>query len=192
VAEVMLVALNSAGEITLMNKKGCKTLKVIEEEVLGKNWFDNFLPPKLVEEVKGVFNLLMAGDIEPVEFYENSVLTRDGNERILVFHNAVLTDRDNNLNGVLFSAEDITERKQMEEDREKLIKELQKALAEIKTLRGILPVCCVCGLIRDDTGVEQGKGEWMKVDKFIVQKTDVQVSHAYCPKCLDKIMEEDM
>jgi hypothetical protein len=66
------------------------------------------------------------------------------------------------------------------------------ALAEIKTLRGILPVCCVCGLIRDDTGVERGKGEWMKVDKFVIQKTDVQVSHTYCPLCYKKAMGEDV
>ena len=69
---------------------------------------------------------------------------------------------------------------------------LQDALAEIKTLRGILPVCCVCGLIRDDTGVEHGKGKWLKVDKFVIKNTDAQVSHTYCPKCYDKAMEEDM
>ena len=74
--------------------------------------------------------------------------------------------------------------------REKLIEELQKALTEIKTLRGILPVCCVCGLIRDDTGVEYGKGEWMKIDKFVHLKTDAEISHNYCPKCYKKAMED--
>ena len=75
-------------------------------------------------------------------------------------------------------------------EREKLIKELQKALDEIKSLRGILPVCCVCGLIRDDSGAEQGKGVWMKTEEFIVRKTDAQVSHGYCPECYDKAMTE--
>jgi len=84
------------------------------------------------------------------------------------------------------------ELRQEKKEREKLIQELQNALKEIKTLRGILPFCCVCGLIRDDTGVEQGKGEWMKVDKFVVQKTDAQVSHTYCPNCYEKAMEEDV
>ncbi len=65
-------------------------------------------------------------------------------------------------------------------------------LAEVKALKGILPICCVCGLIRDDTGLEEGKGEWMKLDKFVVQKTDAQVSHTYCPLCYEKAMEEDM
>lgn len=60
---------------------------------------------------------------------------------------------------------------------------------ELKTLRGILPFCCICGLIRDDTGVEHGKGEWVKVDKFVTQKTNAQVSHSYCPKCLENEIE---
>ena len=72
----------------------------------------------------------------------------------------------------------------------RLNKELSKALQEIKTLRGILPVCCVCGLIRDDTGTEKGKGEWMKVDQFITQKTNAKVSHSYCPKCYDIAMAD--
>ena len=61
---------------------------------------------------------------------------------------------------------------------------------EAKTLRGILPVCCVCGLVRDDTGVKHGEGEWTSVDKFIVQGTDAQLSHSYCPRCYDRAMEE--
>ncbi len=63
-----------------------------------------------------------------------------------------------------------------------------KTHIELKTLRGILPYCCICGLIRDDTGVEHGKGEWVKVDKFVTRKTDAQVSHSYCPCCLDNAM----
>ena len=61
---------------------------------------------------------------------------------------------------------------------------------ELKTLRGILPFCCVCGLIRDDTGVEHGKGKWIKAEKFVIQKTEARVSHTYCPTCHAKAMEE--
>lgn len=64
-----------------------------------------------------------------------------------------------------------------------------KTHIELKTLRGILPYCCICGLIRDDTGVGHGKGEWVKVDKFVTRKTDAQVSHSYCPNCLENVMD---
>jgi len=65
-----------------------------------------------------------------------------------------------------------------------------KTHIELKTLRGILPFCCICGLIRDDTGVEHGEGEWMKVAKFVTQKTAAQVSHSYCPKCHENAMKD--
>ncbi len=91
--------------------------------------------------------------------------------------------------GTVNVARDITEQKKMAAEKEKLIQKLQDALTEIKTLKGILPVCCVCGLIRDDTGCEQGKGQWMKVDQFITRKTDARVSHSYCPTCYTKAME---
>lgn len=67
-----------------------------------------------------------------------------------------------------------------------------KTHIELKTLRGILPFCCVCGAIRDDTGVDYGKGEWIKADEFINQKTDATVSHAYCPICYEKALKEDI
>ncbi|WP_163338526.1 GAF domain-containing protein [Desulfopila sp. IMCC35008] len=71
-------------------------------------------------------------------------------------------------------------------------KNLSDYIAEIKILRGIVPMCCVCGLIRDDTGVEHGKGEWLKADKFVNEKTGAQVSHTYCPICYEKAAEDYM
>ncbi len=84
----------------------------------------------------------------------------------------------------------ITERKTAQKKREKLIEKLRSALTEIKTLRDILPICCICRLFRDDAEVEQGKGEWMKVDKFVIEKTDDQESNGYCPQCCKKAMQD--
>jgi diguanylate cyclase (GGDEF)-like protein/PAS domain S-box-containing protein len=114
VAGVMLGALNVRGEITLINNQGCKILNVSEQDVLGKNWFDQFLPKEIVAEVRGVFNRLMSGRLELVEFYENPVLTGDGRERIIAFHNTLLRDDRGEIEGILFSGEDITLRKQSE------------------------------------------------------------------------------
>ncbi len=72
---------------------------------------------------------------------------------------------------------DIANRKQAEEEREKLINELQKALKEIKTLRGILPLCSFCKKIRDD------KGYWEKVDVYIHKHSEADISHSICPEC---------
>ena len=76
---------------------------------------------------------------------------------------------------------DVTERKQSELQREKLISELQKALDEIKTLKGIVPICSTCKKIRDD------KGFWNSLESYIQKHSDASFSHGICPECSDKL-----
>jgi len=73
--------------------------------------------------------------------------------------------------------EDITGRKRIEAEREKLIGELQEALARIKTLSGLLPICAWCKKIRDD------KGYWKDVETFVSTHSEAQFSHGICPAC---------
>jgi PAS domain S-box-containing protein len=75
---------------------------------------------------------------------------------------------------------DVTDRKHAEEEREKLIKKLGKALKEIKTLKGILPLCSFCKKIRDD------KGYWEQVDVYIHRYSEADISHSICPECMKK------
>ena len=115
VAGVMLIALDAHGEITLINTKGCEILGADQKEILGKNWFDAFLPKRLVEEVRSVYDKSMKGEIEQVEYYENPIRTKTGEERIIAWHNALLRDASGKIIGLLSSGEDITERKRAEE-----------------------------------------------------------------------------
>ncbi|MFX1253617.1 MAG: PAS domain S-box protein [Promethearchaeota archaeon] len=113
---VIIVVLNSDQTIALINKKGCDILGYEkEEDVLGKNWFNQFVPERVRENVKSVFDQLMAGEIDPVEYFENPVLTKSGRERIISWHNTMLTNKKGEIIGTLSSGEDITERKQTEE-----------------------------------------------------------------------------
>ena len=68
----------------------------------------------------------------------------------------------------------------MEEEREKLIHELQEALANIKTLRGLLPICSYCKKIRDD------KGYWNQIESYIRDHSGAEFTHGMCPECLKK------
>ena len=115
IAGVMLAIVNADEKITMINKKGCEILGYKEKELIGKNWFDLLVPQRIKDEVKDVFHKLMAGDIRPVEYYENPLLTKDGEERLIAFHNAVIRGPNDKIVVVLFSAEDITERKKTEE-----------------------------------------------------------------------------
>ncbi len=76
---------------------------------------------------------------------------------------------------------EITERKRIEAEKEKLISELRKALATIRTLHGILPICSYCKKIRDD------KGSWNQLEAYISEHTDAKFSHGLCSECEKKL-----
>jgi len=84
-AEVMLLALDEKGQIILLNRKGYSILGYDEGELLGNDWFDTCFPARGREDVRQVFLTLMSGEVEPVEHYDNPVLTRSGEERIVAW-----------------------------------------------------------------------------------------------------------
>jgi len=75
---------------------------------------------------------------------------------------------------------DISKRRKAEDEKERLIAKLKKALDEIKTLQGILPLCSFCKKIRDD------KGYWEQVDVYIHKHLQADISHSICPECMQK------
>jgi phosphoserine phosphatase RsbU/P len=64
------------------------------------------------------------------------------------------------------------------------IAELRQALEEVKTLRGILPICSCCKKIRNDTGY------WLQVEEYIGARSDAQFTHGICPQCLENLYPE--
>ncbi|MBC8471040.1 MAG: PAS domain S-box protein [Planctomycetes bacterium] len=115
VAAVIFVILDVNGRVILVNNRGCEILRYEEKDVIGKNWFDNFLPKRIRKDVKNVFKKLMVGEIEAFEYFENFVLTKDGDERIIAWHNVLLRNEQGSIIGILSSGEDITNRKEAEE-----------------------------------------------------------------------------
>ncbi len=61
---------------------------------------------------------------------------------------------------------------------------------KIKIYEDILPICCVCKKIRDDSGKEHGTGQWMSVEKYISEKAGIMLSHGYCPGCEADVRKE--
>ena len=119
IAGVILVVINSNQKVSLINKKGCEILGYEQKEIIGKNWFDTFLPVRNKNAVKGIFNKLMEGKIEPVEYVEGIVLTKSGEERTISWHNTIIKDKEGNVISALSSGEDITEKKKAEAELEK-------------------------------------------------------------------------
>jgi PAS domain S-box-containing protein len=129
-AGVIMIVINTDQTIALINKNGCEVLGYPEGEIVGRNWFDHFLPPASREEIKKVFSRLMAGEIAPVEYFENTVLTRAGDERLIAWHNKILTDESGRIYASLSSGEDITERRQAEDEIRRLNAELERRVRE--------------------------------------------------------------
>lgn len=121
--ESIMVALDTNACITLVNRKGCDLLGYEEQELLGKNWFEIFLPPEDREGVEQVFQKLMLGNIQPVEYYENPITTRNREERVIAWHNSILRDDKDKIIGTLAAGEDITKRKRAEEKAQVLLNE---------------------------------------------------------------------
>lgn len=116
IAGVIFVVINTQQKVTLINKRGCEVLGYTEEEILDKNWFDNFIPERIRGEVKAVFNNLIDGAVEPYEYVEGPVLTKSGEERLIAWHSTILTDDSGVIIETLSSGEDITEHKTAEQE----------------------------------------------------------------------------
>ena len=74
-------------------------------------------------------------------------------------------------------ARDVTEQKHAQEERERLVRELQSALAEVRTLQAFLPICSYCKRVRDD------ENYWHSVEAYISEHTATRFSHGICPSC---------
>jgi diguanylate cyclase (GGDEF)-like protein/PAS domain S-box-containing protein len=117
----IMLALDSEGRISMINRYGCELLGYRESELLGQNWFITCLPqPEGIEKVLPVFRQVMSGDLSLVESYENPVLCQDGSQRTIAWRNVFLKNELGNIVGTLSSGEDITERKRAEEQIHRL------------------------------------------------------------------------
>ncbi len=148
-AGVIMLALDCDGRVALINRKGCEILGCQSHEVLGRDWFEDFLPESGRGEVRSLFDRFIAGEIEAPEFYGNRVLTRSGEERLIEWHNTRLTDSAGQVIGTLSSGSDVTE-------RERLTQALleQKSLAKLGEMAAVVahevknPIAGIGGALR--------------------------------------------
>ncbi len=172
VAGIVMVALDTAGNITLLNRKGYEILGYEEGELHGKNWFQACVPERLRNNVLATFRDLMVGKLEPAEYVENPVLTRDGRERTIAWHNALLRGDDGRIEGTLSSGIDVTERRQAEdalrEARDQLERRVEERTAELAEseakYRQLVETTGTGYLILDDQGrVVDANAEYVRL-----------------------------
>ena len=156
-----------------------KTLGYSREELMARPFIDFVHPDDRARTLEQNSQVRGGGQ---ARFFENRYLCKDGSFRWFLWNAAPDTS-----GGTIYSvARDITARKQAEDEREQLVRELQSALAEVKTLRAILPICSYCMRIRDD------ENYWHTVEEYISEHTSSRFSHGICPTCMDTVVERQL
>jgi PAS domain S-box-containing protein len=180
--DVGIVVQGPRSEVLLANPAALTLLGLTEEELLGKTAFDSGwrairedgtqLPPEMHPSVLA----LRTG--RPVRDAVVGMSRGADDGLVWLLTNATpQIGPGGEVRQVIISFRDITARRTAEREREVLIEELQKALAGIKALRGLLPICANCKKIRDD------QGYWEQIEVYIKAHSDADFSHALCPDC---------
>lgn len=167
----MLCVLGGDGYFKRLNPAWEETLGFTREELASRP-FTDFVHPDDRRRTLQQNARVRAG--EPAREFENRYLCKDGTHRWLLWNAAL-----HSAGGLIYSAaRDVTARKRIEAEREELIAELEASLAEVKSLRDILPICMYCKKVRDD------QDYWQTVESYISQHTSTQFSHGICPECV--------
>jgi PAS domain S-box-containing protein len=172
----MLCFLDFNGYFKRLNPAWERTLGFTLEELMSRPSID-FVHPDDRERTLNK-NREVRGGGQALAF-ENRYLCKDGSYRWFKWNAA-----PDSAEKVIYSvARDVTETKRAEEERERLVRELQSALAEVKTLREILPICSYCRKIRDD------ENYWHTVEAYVSRHTTTRFSHGICPTCMETEVE---
>jgi PAS domain S-box-containing protein len=175
----MLCIAHFNGHFTRLNPAWEATLGFTLEELQARPMFD-FVHPDDLERSLEQNRRVRAGE-QALEF-ENRYRCKDGSYKWLLWN--ATADRQRQ---VIFSvARDITARKAAEDERERLVAELQSALAEVTELQDILPICAYCKKIRDDDNY------WQTVEAYISHHTKTQFSHGICPSCYTSVVKTEL
>ncbi len=176
-ADSVIFIANYDGNYIFMNELAAKQLGGRPNDFIGQNVFDIF-PQEMAEYfLSGIRNIINSGKGN----VDESKTLLQGKVHWYKTIGKPLANKNGKIYAAMFIGIDETHRKKAKEEREKLINELQEALKEIKTLRGIIPICSQCKKIRDD------KGAWDQMEKYISERSDAQFSHSVCPECVKKL-----
>ena len=165
--------------ITLVNDAFCQMVGYTKEEAVGVSWIQNILPEDL-DRLKEYNDQVLSNSPELPDKCEFHFYHKNGELRQAMMSGSMMQGRRKMISSFI----DITERKQAEAEREKLIIKLQEALAEVRTLSGLLPICSSCKKIRDD------QGYWNVLEGYLTKHSEAQFTHGICPDCMVKLYPE--
>ena len=175
----LLCVLDFSGHFKRLNNAWEVTLGFSRDELMKKLFIDFVHPDDRERTLQQNRDVRGGGQ---ARLFENRYLCKDGSYRWMLWNSRTDDER-----GVIYGiGRDITERKLIEEEREQLVRDLQGAIAEVKTLQSILPICSYCKSIRDD------RNYWQSVEAYISKHTDSRFSHSICPDCFERFVKPQL
>lgn len=178
VAIDMLCFLDFSGYFRRLSPSWESTLGFTREELMSRPFIE-FVHPDDRERTLAQNSVVRKGG--RALGFENRYLCKDGGYRWFRWNAA--SDMQHTM--IYSVARDITEARHAAEERERLIGQLRQALAEVKTLREIIPICSYCRKVRDDDDY------WQHVESYIHAHTGARFSHGVCPDCLPTALRRD-
>jgi PAS domain S-box-containing protein len=187
-----LYVLDPDGKVTFMNPEAERLLGWTETELLNRNIHD-------IIHSRKPDGTVLTSDACQMQFILQTGMRYSSHDEIFIrkdgtfFPASVISSplmEDGKIIASVTAFRNISDIKQVEQEREKLISELQHALATIKTLHGLLPICSSCKKIRDD------EGSWTQLEAYITKHSDAEFTHGICSECAKKLypgyhLEED-
>lgn len=158
-------------------------LGVPAEQVIGKKWFEVFKASDESIDLGLATTERMAVGETPLPL-ELEFFDHNRNKLIAEIHVHPVFNEKGEVICIDGLAKNITKQKEAELEREKLIEDLKNALEEIKTLKGILPICSYCHKIRND------EGAWDQIEAYISRHTEATFTHGICEDCEIKLLEK--
>jgi PAS domain S-box-containing protein len=196
-ADYGIVSTATNGLIQTFNPAAGKILGYSAAEVVGKEtpvlWRDPKEMAERAEKLSRQLNRPVKPGFEAVtaEVQANQAdegewtfIRKDGSRFTSLLVVTSLTDKTGISTGYLGVFRDISDRKRSEAERENLIQDLRNALAEVKTLSGMIPICGWCKSVRSDQGF------WQTVEQYVHTHTDASFSHGICPTCQEKFKSD--
>jgi len=150
-------------------------------EMIGRS-ISTLIPQYRPGDLPELYEMIKRG--ERVERFETIRVRKDRTPIEISVTLSPIKDATGKVVGVSTVGRDITESKREEQERLRLIQELTDALAQVKTLSGLLPICAGCKKIRDD------QGYWQQVETYIKQRSNAHFTHSLCPDCVHRLYPE--
>jgi len=178
----LIIVLDAEGRVLRLNRAIEKLAGYSILETVGRFFWDVFLADAELSGFRVLFD-----DLRPEHFpfeFQSPLESRDGDRLWVYWTTTAIAGESGAVEFVVATGVDITALKQAESEMERLIAQLQDALANVKTLRGLIPICSSCKKVRND------QGYWTQLETYLKQHSDAEFSHGLCLDCMRKLYPE--